>query len=53
MEELKPQFYEAVREGYLTLAHEEPGRIRVIDAARTVEVVEEEVWTCVSGLLGK
>ena len=53
MEQLPPAFYEAVREGYLTLARDEPERFRVVNAARSVEAVEEEIWGHVSGLMGK
>jgi len=53
MEEMPPEFYEAVREGYLTLARDEPERFRVIHAASSVEAVQEEVWEQVSALMGK
>jgi dTMP kinase len=45
MEQQPPQFYEAVRAGYLSLAASEPGRIKVLDASRSVEEIEDEVWT--------
>ena len=53
MEQMPPEFYEAVRDGYLMLAREEPERFRVIQAGRSVESVEEEVWEHVKGLMGK
>jgi dTMP kinase len=53
MEQMPPQFYEAVREGYLTLARDEPDRFRVVRAGRDIETVEEEVWEHVRGLMGK
>jgi len=53
MEQMPPEFYEAVRDGYLTLAKDEPERFRVIQAGRSVEVVEEEIWEHVKGLMGK
>jgi dTMP kinase len=53
MEQMPPAFYEAVREGYLTLARDEPERFRVIQAGRSADVVEEEVWEHVRGLMGK
>lgn len=37
-------FHRRVREGYLTLAAEESGRFRVIDAALAPERIEEAVW---------
>jgi len=53
MEQLPAEFYEAVREGYLMLARDEPERFRVIQASRSVETVEAEVWQHVQGLMGK
>jgi len=53
MEQMPPEFYDAVREGYLTLARDEPERFRVIQAGRGVEAVEEEIWQHVSALMGK
>ncbi len=53
MEQMPPEFYEAVRQGYLTLAREEPERFRVIQAGRRVDAIEEEIWEHVRGLTGK
>jgi dTMP kinase len=53
MEQLPADFYQSVREGYLTLARDEPERFRVINAGRTAEAVEEEVWQHAQGLMGK
>jgi dTMP kinase len=53
MEQMPPAFYEAVRDGYLALARDEPERFRVIQAGRNFEAVEEEVWEHVRGLMGK
>ena len=53
MEQMPPAFYESVRDGYLTLAKDEPERFRVIHAARDIEAVEEEIWQHVHGLMGK
>lgn len=53
MEQMPPIFYEAVREGYLTLARDNAERFRIIQAGRSVEAVEEEVWEHVTGLMGK
>lgn len=44
MEQEPTEFFEAVREGYLRLAQSEPKRIRVIDASRSIEEVEQEIW---------
>ncbi len=53
MEQMLPEFYEAVREGYLALAREEPARFRVIHAEHNADAVEEEIWEHVQGLMGK
>jgi thymidylate kinase len=53
MEQMPPAFYEAVREGYLTLARDNTERFRVIQAGRSADIVEEEVWEQVRGLMGK
>lgn len=44
MEEEGLSFYESIREGFLRLAKESPERIVVIDADRTPEEVENEIW---------
>lgn len=44
MEQEPEAFYAAVRSGYLSLAAREPERIRVIDASRSVEEIEQEIW---------
>jgi dTMP kinase len=53
MEQMPPEFYEAVRAGYLALARDEPERFRVVQAGRSVDIVEAEVWEHVQGLMGK
>lgn len=45
MEQQPPEFYEAVRAGYLKLAAGEPGRIRLIDASKSIDEVEKEIWS--------
>ncbi len=40
-------FQRAVREGYLALSASDPARIRVVDASRPVEDVQEQVWSLV------
>jgi len=52
MEAETQEFFEKVRAGYLELARREPGRIKVIDAARTEEEVEAAIWNEIHGLLG-
>jgi len=44
MESQPEAFYEAVRAGYLALAHAEPQRVRVIDAAPAAAAVEQAIW---------
>lgn len=44
-------FQRRVREGYLRLAAEEPGRVRVIDAAGTLEEVEASLAAALADLL--
>jgi len=53
MEQMPPAFYESVRAGYLALVRREKERFRVINAGRSVEAVEAEVWEQVQGLVGK
>ena len=47
MEIQPPSFYEAVRQGYLDLAAIETDRFLVIDAARGVEEIAEEIWKAI------
>ena len=44
MEQQPPEFYEAVREGYLKLALVERTRVRLIDASKSVGEIEGEIW---------
>lgn len=37
-------FHERVRKGFLEIASKEPGRVKVVDATRTVENIHAEVW---------
>ena len=52
MEQQPVEFYEAVRNGYLTLAEHETSRVCVIDASRTAEEIEQEIWRHLQPLLG-
>ncbi len=45
-------FHERVRRGYLVLAGAEPGRFRVIDAARTPEEIQRDIQAVVEDVLG-
>lgn len=43
LERLDPVFFERVREAYLDLAEAEPGRVKLIDASRSIDEVQAEV----------
>lgn len=51
MERLPPEFFERVRQGYLDAARAEPDRIKIIDATRAEDEVEQEIWDQVDALL--
>lgn len=48
MESQPPEFFEKVRQGYLSLAAAEPQRMRVLDASAEPSAVHEEVWSLLS-----
>jgi dTMP kinase len=50
MESQPPEFYEAVRRGYLALAAREPARIRLLDAKDSVETLERQIWAALPEL---
>ena len=52
MEQEPLKFYEAVCEAYRELAAREPHRIQLIDAARSVEKIEQEIWETISARFG-
>ena len=45
-------FQAEMRRGFLAIAAAEPGRCRVVDAARPVEAVAEDIWQAVRQRLG-
>lgn len=45
-------FFERVQVGFEKIAASEPKRVKVIDAAQSVEKVQQEVWRQVSAMLG-
>jgi dTMP kinase len=53
MEDEALSFHERVRAGYLEEARREPGRIRVINAARSVEAVHSDVLDAVTEALDR
>ncbi len=48
MEEQDAAFYEKVRDAYLALAAQEPGRFRIIDGRDKLESVAEQIWKVVN-----
>jgi dTMP kinase len=44
-------FHHRVRDGYHTLARQEPGRFRIVNSDRPIETVAEEIWELVKGAL--
>lgn len=48
MEQEPLDFYEAVCAAYRELAAREPYRIRLVDAARSISEIEEEIWETIS-----
>lgn len=52
MEDQPIQFFEAVRQGYLDLAKEEPERIAVIDASKEIDEVTAKIDACFAERLG-
>jgi len=51
MEMSNDEFFERVRQGYLELAKEEPGRIVVIDGKQPIESIHEIIWNEIDGML--
>lgn len=47
MENLDEDFYQRVREGYQKLADRDPGRLKLIDADTTPEVVSDAIWSVI------
>jgi thymidylate kinase len=47
------KFYEAVCQAYRQLAAREPYRIRVIDATRAPDEIEEEIWDVITMRFGQ
>jgi dTMP kinase len=44
-------FYRIVREGYLLLAKQMPGRFHVVDGTKPAAVIEKEIWKSVKALI--
>ncbi|MCX2523662.1 dTMP kinase [Larsenimonas rhizosphaerae] len=50
-EQERAAFFEQVRQGYLSLAAQEPGRVKVIDAARSLKAIEQDIMTHLDRLI--
>jgi dTMP kinase len=51
MERMSSEFFEKVRQGYLETARAEPDRIKIIEASRAEDEVEQEIWNQVDAFL--
>lgn len=47
LEQESIEFHRRVRDGFLTLAKEDPGRYKVVAADRDPVIVADEVWRCI------
>ncbi len=47
------EFHERVRSGYISIAQKEPKRIKVVNATRDIDEVQEEIRTVVLGRLSR
>jgi dTMP kinase len=50
-EELDRAFFRRVEQGYDAIAQNEPQRVKVMDATRSIEQVSEDIWREVEPLL--
>lgn len=50
LERLDPEFFDRVRDGYRELAEAEPGRVKVVDAARPIDAVQADIRRLVEGI---
>ena len=53
IEQRPMSYHDQVRKNYLAQAHADPHRHKVIDAARSPDEVEDQVWRAVSSLLSQ
>ena len=44
MENQSLEFYDRVRQGYLTLARQEPVRVKIVDGNQSLAAVEQQIW---------
>ena len=46
-EEEPAEFHERIRLGFLALADQEPDRWRIVDAARSIDAISDDIWNAV------
>jgi len=51
MENQSLDFYDRVRQGYLTLAQHEPARVKIVDGNQSLAVVEQQIWELLQHVL--
>ena len=51
MDAQKLEFHRAVADGYMAIAEREPGRIRIIDGEREIDVIADEIAKIISEFL--
>lgn len=51
LERLSDDFFQRVRRGYLEIAQAEPERVKVIDASRPEDEVEQAIWNEIDAIL--
>lgn len=51
MEMSTEEFYHRVREGYLDMSKEEPGRIVTIDGRQPIDIIQGIIWKEVDGMM--
>ena len=51
MEEADREFFRRVEQGFLAVAHAEPGRVKLIDATADLETVQDRIWEFVEPLV--
>jgi dTMP kinase len=51
IERLSDEFFERVRRGYIEVARTEPDRVKIVDASRTEDEVEEAIWNEIDAVL--
>ncbi len=44
-------FYEKVRHGYLNIAKNQPERVRIVDATKSIDDVQENIKNCIDNLM--